>query len=257
MSSWKENAVVHTAQCAAVAGILAIWQIAAPLGWVDSDTLPPFSAVVAMLWFMLQQPEFLADLQITAAEVLVAFLVMVPSGLLIGFVIGENQWLYRMTRAPLDLLMAVPKALFLPLFIFAFGIGFAEKVFFSLTLGIFVVILAGIAAVHSIPQGLINAARSMGATRMQIYLRIYLPGMIPLLLSSVRLGLIFTIFGVLVAEMYGSTKGIGRAIFEAGEAYHLKEMLAGVLLVVCISILLSELLRLCETGSRRRRGRLS
>lgn len=255
--SGLQRVFVLGAQLLVVAVLLGLWQAAAPLGWVDPDTLPPFSAVLDTLWQMLHDRSFLQDIEITGVEVLVAFIVMVPTGLLIGFVIGENRPLYRTLRGPLDLLMAMPKALFLPLFIFVFGIGFAEKVLFSLTLGIFVVILAGIAAVHSIPQGLINAARSMGATKAQIYTRIYLPGMIPLLLNSVRVGLIFTIFGVLVAEMYVSTHGLGRMIFDAGEAYHLRDMLAGVLLIAAISIALSEMLRRFERLIRTRRASFS
>jgi NitT/TauT family transport system permease protein len=254
MSPGKESALIFSAQFLSVAIALLLWEIAAPLGWVDPQTLPPFSAVLAMAWHLLHQPDFLLDLRVTAIEVLVAFLITVPVGLVLGFIIGEHRKLYRALRAPLDLLMATPKALFLPIFVFIFGLGLAEKVFFSLTLGIFVIILGGIAAVHSIPQGIVTAARSMGATRTQIYARIYLPGMIPLILGNVRIGMIFTIFGVLVAEMYGSAHGLGRVIMEAGDAYHLKEMLAEVLLVMAFSVALSELLRRFERASLRRRG---
>jgi ABC-type nitrate/sulfonate/bicarbonate transport system permease component len=257
MSPGKERALVFVSQFLIVAAALLAWQVAAPLGWTDPDTLPPLSAVLATIWQLLQQPDFLLDLRLTAMEVVVAFLVMVPTGLLLGFIVGERRNLYRALRTPLDLLMATPKALFLPIFVFIFGLGLIEKVFFSLTLGIFVIILGGIAAVHSIPQGLVTAARSMGATRAQIYTRIYLPGMIPLILGSVRLGMIFTIFGVLVAEMYGASHGLGRRIMEASDSYHLKEMLAGVLLVMVVSIVLSELLRRFERASLRRRGSLS
>jgi ABC-type nitrate/sulfonate/bicarbonate transport system permease component len=257
MSPRKDRALVFIVQSLFVGAALLLWQVAAPLGWTDPDTLPPLSAVLATEWQLLRQPEFLLDLRITAVEVVVAFLVMVPTGLILGFIIGERRELYRALRTPLDLLMATPKALFLPIFVFIFGLGLAEKVFFSIILGIFVVILGGIAAVHSIPQGLVTAARSMGATRAQIYSRIYLPGMIPLILGSVRLGLIFTIFGVLVAEMYGASHGLGRRIMEASDSYHLKEMLAGVFLIMVVSIVLSEMLRQFERASLRRRGSLA
>lgn len=144
--------------------------------------------------------------------------------------------------------------MFLPFFVMILGIGFVEKAAFAGVLGIFVVIMNGIAAVHSIPQGLIVAARSMGASRAQLYLRIYLPGMLPLLLTGVRVGLIFTIFGVLLGEMYASTHGLGRSIFDAGEAFQFPQMFAGVFIIVVFSIGANEVLRLFETASRRRRG---
>lgn len=249
-----ENLIVYSVQAGIVGLVLLGWQMAAPLGLMSPDMLPPFSTVAALLWRELHDSAFQYDVVLTMSEVVIAFLLMTPTGLLIGFFIGERHRLNAIAQPPLQILMAIPKAMFLPLFIIAFGIGFAEKIFFAGMLGVFVIILNGIAAVHSIPQGMIVAVRSMGASRAQLYWRVYLPGMVPLILTSIRIGLIFTIFGVLLAEMYASTRGLGRLIFEAGEAFRLNEMLAGVLLVVTVSIVLNELLRLCETTARRRRG---
>src|SRR5262249_54514628 len=154
----------------------------------------------------------------------------------VGFVLGENEAAYRMLGPALHLLLSTPKSIFLPVFIFAFGIGFAQKVVFAVTLAFFIVILNGIAAVRSVPAGLVNAARAFGATRPQIYLHIYLPAMEPLILEGLRMGLVFTITGVLLAEMYGAPHGIGRVIFAWGEMFRMPELLAGVLLVVLITI---------------------
>jgi NitT/TauT family transport system permease protein len=155
----------------------------------------------------------------------------------------------------LHLLLSIPKSIFLPIFIFAFGIGFLQKVIFAVTLAFFIVVLSGIAAARSVPAGLTTAARSFGATRAQIYLRIYLPAMEPLILEGMRMGLIFTVTGVLLAEMYGSPRGIGRVIFAWGEMFRMRELLAGVLLVVLITILCNEALRSIEEFRRARRRR--
>jgi NitT/TauT family transport system permease protein len=70
-----------------------------------------------------------------------------------------------------------------------------------------------------------------------------------------RMGLIFTVTGVLLAEMYGSPRGIGRVIFAWGEMFRMRELLAGVLLVVLITILCNEALRSIEEFRRARRRR--
>jgi NitT/TauT family transport system permease protein len=254
MRSTSEAFLVHATQAGIVGAILLLWQLAAPLGWTGADMLPPFSDVLNVLWKEMHDRTFQSDVELTVVEIVVAFFAMVPAGLLLGFLIGESPVLYAVTRPLLQGFMAVPKAMFLPFFVMILGIGFVEKAVFAGVLGIFVVIINGIAAVHSIPQGLIVVARSMGATRAQLYLRIYLPGMLPLLLTGVRVGMIFTIFGVLLGEMYASTHGLGRSIFDAGEAFHFPQMLAGVFLVVFFSIVANEILRFFETASRRRRG---
>jgi ABC-type nitrate/sulfonate/bicarbonate transport system permease component len=110
----------------------------------------------------------------------------------------------------------------------------------------------GIAAVHSVPRGLVTAARAFGATRGQLYARIYVPAMAPLVLGGVRLSLIFTVHGVIFAEMYGSENGIGRNILLWGEQFQMDYLFAAVLLVVVGTIVVNELMQLGETWSRAR-----
>ena len=105
------------------------------------------------------------------------------------------------------------------------------------------------------PRARPAAAACTGASRAQIYLRIYLPAMEPLIVEGLRMGLIFTVTGVLLAEMYGSPRGIGRIIFAWGEMFKMPELFAGVLLVVVMTIVCNELLRgIEEFRKSRRRG---
>ena len=85
-----------------------------------------------------------------------------------------------------------------------------------------------------------------GATRVQLYTRIYLPAMLPLVLTGLRLGMVLCIIGVLLAEMYASRHGIGRRIFNWGEGYQVPELLAGIVLVSILTIAVNEAMRLAE-----------
>jgi ABC-type nitrate/sulfonate/bicarbonate transport system permease component len=71
-------------------------------------------------------------------------------------------------------------------------------------------------------------------------------------LGGVRLGLIFAVHGVVFAEMYGAEYGIGRDIVLWGEQFQMDYLLAAVLLVVVFTVVLNELVQLCETWSRSR-----
>jgi ABC-type nitrate/sulfonate/bicarbonate transport system permease component len=235
--------------------VAALWEGASRLGLVDPRLLPPLSDVIATLAGLLQDERFRGDLAVTLSEVAVAFAIVGPLGLLVGFHLGESLGAYRMFAPALHLALSVPKSIFLPIFIFAFGIGFLQKVIFAVTLAFFIVVLSGIAAARSVPKGLVTAARAFGATRSQIYLRIYLPAMEPLIIEGLRMGLIFTVTGVLLAEMYGAPRGLGRVIFAWGELFKTRELFAGVLLVVVTTIVCNELMRAVEELRRaRRRG---
>jgi ABC-type nitrate/sulfonate/bicarbonate transport system permease component len=236
----------------ALAGYLAFavlllggWQAGAALVG-DPDLLPGVANVTALLWRFLHDPRFLADLGVTASEVAVAFAVAAPLAIWTGFVLGERVHLAEAFNPVVHFVLAVPQSIFLPIFILAFGIGFLEKVLFGITHAYFVIVVNSFAAVRSVPRPLIAAARVFGATQTQVYTRIYLPAMLPLILTGLRLGLIFCIIGVLLAEMYAARSGIGRLIFSWGEGYQIPELMAGILLVALLTIALNETMRLAE-----------
>jgi NitT/TauT family transport system permease protein len=246
--------LVAALQWGTILALAALWEVAGTRKWVDPDLLPPLSKVLDVLWGLLGDRRFQQDMGATVSEVAVSFAIVAPLGIALGFFLGERQRLYRAVAPTVHLFLAVPKSIFLPIFILGLGIGFGQKVAFAVTLAIFIVLVNAIAAVHSVPKGLVTAARAMGATRRQTYLRIYLPAMLPLIIGGLRLGLIFTVTGVLLAEMYAAQRGIGRAIFAWGESYQMAEVLAAVLLVVVVTILANEIMQQCENYSRRRSG---
>ena len=236
--------------------LLGGWELAA---WIvaDPDLVPGVAEVVILLWQFLHDPRFLADLGITAAEVALAFVIAAPLAVSTGFLLGERIHLAQAFNPVVHFILAVPQSIFLPVFILAFGIGVLEKVLFGVTHAYFVIVVNSFAAVRSIPHALIAAARVFGATRAQIYTRIYLPAMLPLILTGLRLGMIFCIIGVLLAEMYASRHGLGRLIFGWGEAYQVRELLAGILLISVLTIAVNEAMRLAELRAGRFSARAS
>jgi ABC-type nitrate/sulfonate/bicarbonate transport system permease component len=241
---------IRAIQLLIIAIPLALWEAASRNGWVDASLLPPPSTIVTVLAGLLKDGRFQDELGFTLSEIVVAFLLVAPLGLGVGFLLGEDKSLYQAFAPALHLLLAVPKSIFLPIFILAFGIGFLEKVVYAMSLAFFVVVLSGISAVQSVPQGLVRTARSFGATRRQIYLQIYLPAMEPLIIGGLRMGLIFTVTGILLAEMYASPRGIGRLIFAWGESFQMPELFAAITLVVAITIVLNQLMTFWENHRR-------
>lgn len=236
-----------------IVGALALlWELSGRNRWIDPDMLPPLSKVLGVVGRLVVDKGFIADMTVTALECLVASAVVVPLGLLVGFALGESRSLERVLNPPLQLLMTVPKSIFLPVFILMLGIGFAQKVIFAVVLAFFIVVPTGMAAVQSVPPGLVLAARAFGATRAQIYTRIYLPAMAPVVIGGVRLGIIFAIHGVIFAEMYASSVGVGKSILTWGESFQMDYLFAAVLIVVGFTVALNEIMQAIENRARAR-----
>jgi len=238
---------VVAARVAIVVAVFAIWEILSRTGIVNPRLLPSASDTLVTLVDLLQRASIQKDLVVTASEVVTAFLLAVPVGALIGFLIAENRYFSDVAKPLLFFAFSIPKSIFLPMFILMFGVGFAQKVGFGFFSTIFIVIMSTTTAVESVKVEHLTVARSYGATTLQTAFRVYLPSMLPVLLEALRISMIFNLTGVILAEMYASRDGIGHQIATWGENFQMKQLLAGVLMVAAIAIAFNELVRWVET----------
>src|SRR5215510_6204726 len=241
------NLGVNLARIAIVVAIFALWEALSRSGIVNPRLLPSASDTLATLGDLLQRTSVRNDLLATASEVVTAFLLAVPIGALIGFLIAENRYFADVMKPLLFFAFSIPKSIFLPMFILVFGVGFAEKVGFGFFSTIFIVIMSTTTAVESVKVEHLRVARSYGATPAQTAFRVYLPSMLPVLLEALRISMIFNLTGVILAEMYASRDGIGHQIAIWGENFQMKQLLAGVVMVAAIAMAFNELVRWVET----------
>jgi NitT/TauT family transport system permease protein len=230
----------------AVLVFFACWELLPRLGLVNPALLPTFSEVVSTLWGLLSRPKVQESIFITGAEVLLAFAVAIPLGTLLGVIIAENQYIGAIFRPILFYVFSIPKSIFLPMFILVFGISFTQKVAYAAFTTTFVVLMSAAACVESVKEEFLLVARSYGATRMQMLVRVYLPSMLPMLLEAIRIAMIFNFTGVMIAEMYASRTGIGHLIAGWGENFQMPQLFAGILLLSIIAILFNESIRILE-----------
>ena len=240
------RAQIILTRLALLALVLAAWELLPRNGIVNPLLLPPLGDVLAMLGDLLGRPQVHDAIKITAAEVLVAFLIAVPLGTAIGILIAESEYAGEVFKPMLFYVFSVPKSIFLPMFILLFGIGFQQKVAYAAFTTTFVVLMSATAAVESVKADHILVARSYGATRAQILRRVYLPSMMPMLLETLRIAMIFNFTGVMIAEMYASKTGIGHLIASWGENFQMRQLFAGVVLLATMAITFNEAVRFLE-----------
>jgi NitT/TauT family transport system permease protein len=238
---------VKAARIAIVLAVFALWETLSRIGIVNPRLLPSASDTFATLGELLQRASVRNDLVVTAGEVATAFVLAVPIGTLIGFLIAENRYFSEVMKPLLFFAFSIPKSIFLPMFILVFGVGFSQKVGFGFFSTIFIVIMSTTTAVESVKVEHLTVARSYGATAAQTAFRVYLPSMLPVLLEALRISMIFDLTGVILAEMYASRDGIGHQIATWGENFQMKQLLAGVLMVAAIAMTFNELVRWVET----------
>jgi ABC-type nitrate/sulfonate/bicarbonate transport system permease component len=240
------KSLVLVAQIAFVALLIGLWTLGSWIGAFDPTILPPPVKVAIALRALLRSSDFLADSLDTIIRVIAAFAIGAPIALAAGFIMGENIGVGRSLSPIFNLVLSVPQSIFLPLFVLLFGLGFTEKLIFGITHVFFVVAVNGMAAVRQVPHGQVVLARSFGASRLKVYRSIYLPAMAPQIVTGLRLGIIFDVIGILLAEMYASRSGLGVLLLRWGESYAVDKLMAATVLISVVTIVINEAMRIWE-----------
>ena len=228
-----------------IAVLLVLWEVAARW-WIDPIFLSPPSRVLMSLDTVFQTRVVPAALQITFWELAVAFVISVAIGLVVGLAVGLSRFSHRSVMPIILLLYGTPQITILPLFILYFGIGSASKIAFGVSHGIFPIIVTIVAGVQNIKPILMVAARSMGASRWQIFRWVIFPHMIPSFFTGMRLGMTGVLLGVLLAELYVSTAGIGYFTTLFTQNFDPTKLLGLISVLAAMAIVLNELVRRAE-----------
>jgi NitT/TauT family transport system permease protein len=228
-----------------VAGVLAVWEAGARLFGDPLFVCPP-SDVLAALPPLFADPKIVHALVITVLEMVVAFALAAALGAAFGLTVGLGRFTRGALMPIVLLLYAIPQTTVLPLFVLTFGIGPEAKIAFGLSQGIFPVIVSTVAGVANLPPALLTAARSMGASRMQLLRTVVIPYMVPSFFTGLRLGMTAVLLGVLIAELYVSTAGLGYYTRHFAQSFSPPKLFALIAVLAAIAVVLNELCRIAE-----------
>jgi ABC-type nitrate/sulfonate/bicarbonate transport system permease component len=233
--------------------LVGFWEIAARF-FVDRGFLSPPSVVLASLGDVLGTPGVPEALGLTLYELAVAFALSVIIGVGVGLVIGLGRFAHRSFMPIVLLLYGMPQITILPIFILLFGIGAPSKIAFGVSHGVFPVVIAVAAGVQNLKAVLLVSARSMGASRWQIFRHVIFPHMVPSFFAGMRLGMTGVLLGVLLAELYVSTAGIGYFTSIFTQNLDSTKLLGLVSMLAAMAIMLNEIVRRAEVHYSRWRA---
>jgi ABC-type nitrate/sulfonate/bicarbonate transport system permease component len=225
--------------------IFILWEIAARW-FMDPLFIAPPSRVFTSLGSVLGTDGVPAALRLTFFELAVAFIIAVAFGLVIGLAIGLQPFARRSLMPIVLLVYGLPQITILPLFILFFGIGAASKIAFGVTHGVFPIVITVVAGVQNMKPILLVSARSMGASRWQLLRHVIFPHMIPSFFAGMRLGMSGVLLGVLLAELYVSTAGIGYFTQMFTENFDPTKLFGLITMLAAMAIILNEIVRRAE-----------
>lgn len=182
----------------------------------------------------------------TAGRVVAGLLIASVLAITLGVLVRYFALVEKLVLPTVTLLSPVSPIAWLPVAIFVFGIGNAPAIFMVVIALFFHMVLSTITQIDGVNRNLINVARTMGATKWQIYKRVIVPAILPGLLVVLRLNMFGAWMVVLIAESTGVGFGLGQVITMARNTFNPSLVFFTIALIGLLGFLSDWLLRLVQ-----------
>jgi len=229
---------------------LALWQISADQGWINARYTSTPSAVARAALVIFRTDNFFYHAWVSLSEFGIGFALALVVSVPLGLVLGTSRSIRLFVEPPLMAMYTAPRLALLPILIVWLGIGMASKVAIVFLGAIFPIIVNTIAGVRDADPRLIQAARAFGATRLDIFTKILIPGCLPAILMGIRLGIGRGLLSVIVGEMFVSEAGIGYQIMTYGQGMQIDKLLVYAFVVSIFGYSLTLAVKLMEDHIR-------
>ena len=211
-----------------------------------SRAFPNVVVTIQGLMTMVERGVFWQDLS--------SSLISVAMGYAIGFVIALPVAILMAWYVPvrnilepwIQFIRNIPPLAYVPLIVICAGVGRLPQVI-VITIACFLIMCVTIyQGVINVDETLIKAARVLGATDRDIFVRVITPATLPFILTAVRLGASVALTTLIAAESTGAQAGLGMRIRSLNNTFESAPMLAYVIIIGIIGITLEKIIKFLE-----------
>jgi taurine transport system permease protein len=185
-------------------------------------------------------------LGVSLRRILIGSAIGVAGGLVIGVIMGTVTWIRVVSEPVVTFVRALPPLAYFSLFIIWFGIDETPKLWLLSIAALPPVAVATAAAVHGAPTGLVEAARALGAGRLQVIRDVVLPSALPEIFTGIRLAVGIAYSSVVAAETINGVPGIGGMVRDAQRYSQTDVVILGLFAIGLSGLLIDALLRTAE-----------
>lgn len=226
--------------------ILLAWAISTYGGFVQGIFLPTPTAVLMRGIELWRDGTLLSNIWASVVVVLVGFclssVIAIPLGLLAGT--------YRIVQAAIgpvvDFTRYLPVTSFVPLFILWIGIGLEQRaaiIFF----GVFfqqIVMVADIT--RNVPEDLLNASYTLGASRRSVLATVLAPAAAPGIIDTLRITIAWGWTYLVVAELVGASAGLGYMSMRAMRGFQVDTIFLAITIIGLLGLLTDQMFRIAR-----------
>jgi NitT/TauT family transport system permease protein len=232
--------------------LIAGWEAACRGFGIAALLLPPPSAVLATLWHGLVDGYLWPHIWLTALEMLLGLVLGCAIGFICGVALGETDFLRRVLSPYIVASQVVPKLALVPLFIFWFGFGMPPIIVITALICFFPLLENTMTAMAHVEPQKLELFRMLGASKAQTLFRLKVPAGLPVILAGVRVAVVLSLVGAVVAEFFAGRDGLGALIIAAQGMMDSAQIFASLTAITVLGILFYQATLLAERWLLRR-----
>lgn len=244
---------------ASVALFVAIWEFCWYMRWANPMLMPPphmFLQDILLVGKLFDKSTRLGNpsaavIALTIAKtvgastlrVIVGLAVALVVSLAVGMAIRYSPLFGRLILPVINLLAPISPIAWLPVAMLIFGLGNAPAIFLVYIALFFIMTLATLNLIDTLPPSYVHVARIMGASRLQIFVQVILPAILPGLFVVLRLNLFAAWMIVLIAESVGVGGGLGLVVIISRNTFDAQLAFFTMFIIGVVGFLLDVALR--------------
>lgn len=227
-----------------VAVLLVVWELVVRLGFVPNFLLPSPTQVVSAL---VSDAGLLAShAGTTIIEAALGLVIGVAVGFVAAVLMDRFETIYLAFNPLITISQTIPTVAIAPLLVLWFGYDLAPKVILIVLTTFFPVAVSLVSGFRSADPDMIDLMRTMGASDLQIFTQVKMPGALDQFFSGLRISATYAIVGAVISEWLGGFSGLGVYMTRVRKSFAYDRMFAVIILISALSLALMKLVDILE-----------
>lgn len=225
---------------------LALWEVSASLGWIDSFFFSSPSRVVLCFLDQLKNNSLLLHIGVTLYETIISFLLVILFSLVTATALWYSNRLSEVLEPYLVILNSLPKSALAPLFIVWLGTGTTTIIVAGMSVAIFGSIISFYTGFKQVDSEKITLIYTLGGKKRDAFFKVVLPGSVPILLSTSKVNIGLALVGVIIGEFLAARRGLGYLIIYGSQVFQLDMVITSIIILCIIALLFYKSIQFIE-----------
>jgi NitT/TauT family transport system permease protein len=193
--------------------ILVVWQIYTSWSGISRIVLP--SPVDIGLVSFQRYDLLLKETWPTLIETILGFALALLIGIPLAVCVANSRLLNLAIYPILVATQSVPKVAIAPIVLVWFGLGMESKLALAFLVAFFPVVVDTATGLQATPPGLLELARSLRASPLQVFVKVQIPAALPFVFAGAKVAITLAVIGAVIGEFVGSVSGLGNLLLSA------------------------------------------